>query len=85
MRIVIALLTLIAAAPTQARNVIDWQCGNSRVRLEVDKETNPPSYDVTFEAVRPGKIVRTGTFEWNTDTYVATVNGKPCRKIPYQQ
>jgi hypothetical protein len=86
MKILLLAFCIVAlTAPAQARNVIDWQCGDSRVRLEVNKSTRPPSYDVSFETVDGRRAVKTGQFDWNPKTYVATLDGKRCREIPYQE
>ncbi len=73
------------AAHAQARNVINWQCGNAKVTLEVNKSTTPYSYDVIFEELKGGKtalVVAPGKFVWVFETQKATLNGRFCRKIP---
>jgi hypothetical protein len=82
-RILFTAMLVALAAPANARNVIDWQCGDNRVSVSVNKITDPYSYDITFEAVDSGNVIRPpGVFEWNMDTDVATLNGERCNEIP---
>jgi hypothetical protein len=62
--------------------------GSTKVRVEVNKGTDPYAYDVVFEEQQGGKtalVVAPGKFIWNFQSYRATLNGKPCREISYDE
>jgi hypothetical protein len=79
-----AVVCLMLATPAHARNIINWQCGDQSVDLEVNKSTNPPTYDITFNRMKGGRTeLRIGRFVWNYKSYAASLDGKKCREVPY--
>ncbi len=85
MRTVFALVAVVSSAragkqcdtthTSDLRRI--WQCDDVCVHIF----GNPPYY-ITFDGVKDGKIVRSGTFEWKKDADTASLNGKRCKKLP---
>jgi hypothetical protein len=85
--LLLALALLLAAEPVLARNIIDWRCGDQWVSLEVNKSTNPPTYDIIFSRMKAGGTLRLRPrFVWYPSrgegpahvNGTAYLNGKEC-------
>ena len=91
----ILLTTAVAmaiAAPAQATNVMDWQCGQTQVVITVNKSTSPVSYDVTFPArqeAHDGTVASPGKFIWHWTSPsakpLATLDGESCSVVEPRQ
>jgi hypothetical protein len=90
--LIILAVVLASATPVSARNVLEWQCGATKVVLSVKKDTPPYSYDVEFVGATPeelheGKGGLHVNFLWLPGTPrspgdIAYLNGIRCREIP---
>jgi hypothetical protein len=64
----VIVIVVALATPSHARNIIDWQCGDQPVSLEVDKSTDPATYDITFFEEEPAenRMLRMGRLQAST-------------------